>query len=103
MNGAPAPNQVRWMAGRAALMAAFTGVAVAVLFGGLKEAGSAAFPMAFLIGTIAATTSLAVSMVLFVLTMPRMEPRSAVWLSLALGAVTAFLLGAFLQPITRPV
>ena len=103
MSGAPAPNQLRWMAGRAAMLAAVTGVAVAFVFGGLKQAGSAAFSMAFLIGSIAATTSFAVSMLLFLVTMPRLEPRTAVWLSLAVGAVTAFLIGALLQPIERPV
>ncbi len=99
MSRAPAPNQLRWMAGRAALMAAVTGAAVAVLFGGLKELGSYALANAFLVGSIAAAISFAVSMVLFVVTMPRMEPRSAVWLSLALGAVTAFVIGSFLRPI----
>ena len=99
MSRAPAPNQLRWMAGRAALLAVFTGVAVAVLFGGLKQSGSAAFPNAFFVGSVAAAISFAVSMLLFLVTMPRMEPRSAVWLSLALGAVAAFLIASLFQPI----
>lgn len=102
MSGSPAPNQLRWMAVRAALLAAVAGVAVAFLFGGMKELGSAAMPMALLIGSLAAATSFAVSMVMFVVTLPRMQPGSAVWLSLALGAIASFVVGTLLQPISVP-
>ena len=103
MSRAPAPNQLRWMAGRAAALAVVAGVAVAFLFGGLREAGASAISMAMLIGSLAAATSFGVAMVVFVLTLPRMEPRNAVWLSLALGAVASFVIGTLLQPISGPV
>ena len=91
------------MAGRAGMIAAIAGVAVGFLFGGIQQAGSAAVSTALVVGSIAGATSFAVSMVLFVVTMPRMQPGRAVWLSLALGAVAAFVIGTVLQPIVRPV
>ncbi len=102
MSRVPAPNQLRWMAGRSAALAVVAGVAVAFLYGGMRELGSAALSMALLIGSLAAATSFAVTMVVFVVTMPRLEPRSAAWLSLTLGALAAFAIGAILQPITQP-
>ena len=90
------------MAGRAVALAAIAGIAVGFIFGGLKEGGSSAFPMAFLIGSLAAATSFGVSMVLFIVTMPRLDPRIAVWISLGLGALAAFAIGAALHPIARP-
>jgi len=103
MSGPPAPNQLRWMAGRAALLAAVTGAAVAFVYGGFEETGNTAFGTAFVIGCLAAATSFSVSLVLFYVLMPRLDPRLAVWASLALGALAAFALGSVLQPIARPV
>src|SRR6187431_3128188 len=101
MSRTPAPNQLRWMAGRTAIIATITGAAVGVLFSDLKVVGSAAFPQAFLLGTIAGATSFAVSMLLFVVTMPRLNPRLAVFVSLVLGILAGFVLGSVL-PIENP-
>lgn len=91
------------MAARAALLALISGVAVAFVFGGLRTAGSAAFPIAFFVGSVAAGCSFAVAMGIFIVAMPRLEPRIAAFLALAFGAVVAFLVGYLLQPISRPV
>ena len=101
MSRTPAPNQLRWMAGRSAALAVVAGVAVAFQFGGVQQLGRLALSTALLIGSLAAATFFAVAMILFVITMPRIDPRFAVWISLVLGAVAAFAVGAFLQPIFR--
>ena len=98
---APAPNQVRWMAGRTGLLAAVTGVATAFLYSDIQRVGNAAFPQAFLIGCISAATMFGVSMLLFLLLMPRMNPRLAVFISLALGALVGFVVGSVV-PIETP-
>ncbi len=85
------------------MLAAVAGIAVAFLYGGLREQGSAAFLMAFGIGLIAAATSLAVSLLLFYLLMPRLKPGMAAFAALALGALAAFAIGALLQPVNLPV
>jgi len=91
------------MAGRAALFAAVAGVGVAVTLGGLSFSAANAFGTGLVIGSLAAATSFAVSMLLFVITMPRLEPRLAVWASLTLGAVAAFVVGSVIQPVAIPV
>jgi hypothetical protein len=103
MSRTPAPNQLRWMAGWSLALGSISGVAVAFAFGGLNQPSGAAFSTALVIGGIAAATSFAVSMLLFVGTMPRMQPRTAAWLSLALGAVAAFVVGYVLTTISGPV
>jgi hypothetical protein len=94
---------MRWMAGRATLLAAVAGVGVAIAFEGLSFGSGGAFATAFVIAILAGATSFAVSMLLFVLTMPRLSPQLAVFLSLVLGGMAAFVVGYVLHSISGPV
>jgi len=73
------------------------------VFGGFSIGSGSGFQDGLVIGSLAGATSFAVSMVLFVLTMPRMNPRLAVFASLALGSLAAFAVGYLIQPRGGPV
>jgi hypothetical protein len=92
---------MRWMARRAALLALVAGVGVALVFGGLWSEGGA-FGTAFVMGLLAGATSFAVSMAIFVVAMARLSAQTAVFVSLSLGCIAAFILGWLLRPIALP-
>jgi len=93
---------MRWMAERAVLFAFVAGFGVAVVFGGFDFGPASNFGTAFVIGILAGATSFAVAMLLFVLTMPRLSPGLAVFVSLAAGGIVAFVVGYLLHGISGP-